>query len=98
MATNNQLSFLRDLVLRHPNFRKTYEFGGEMYNENPRLRYLYDDDHNEIGKTDEFCAAWVNEKYGDYIIKPIHYLDELSIDEASALITHLKLGEQERNT
>lgn len=45
---------------------------------------------------DSWIVEWLNDKYQDYVPVRIEKLEDLDKETASALITHLQLGEQER--
>lgn len=42
-------------------------------------------------------TAWISEKYNQYLNNQITSLEDLDSEEASSLITHLQLGERERD-
>lgn len=91
--TTKQYEYLRDLINRHPNFKKEVGHDGIHQDaEGQRHFFLNNGLEKEIiGTEDEVQTAWVNSKYGQYLDHLINSVHDLDNETASALITHLQL-------
>lgn len=94
--TDKQYSYLRELIERHPNFKKETKFAGttQIGADGEPSYYLESDepwpaDKELIGTVDEVQTAWVNSKYGQYLDNLINSIHDLTVEQASSLITHL---------
>ena len=77
IASPKQISYLFDLVVRHPDFQKAHDY--QVYE-----------------TTNEWVLDWIKEKYAHFLNVLTNDLTALDADDASALISHLIQGEQER--
>jgi len=96
MMTAKQREYLVALVDSHPNFREETRYNGKMYTDGKERYYRltgdeWPNDKMYIGWETEVQAKWINSKYGQFLQKPLNTLEDLSKEEASALITHLRL-------
>ena len=94
--TAKQYEYLKDLIPRHPNFKKETKYDGtfQVGADGEPSYYLntgdpYPADKELIGTVDEVQTAWVNSKYGQYLDNLINSIHDLNVEQASALITHL---------
>lgn len=99
--TDKQHNLLKSLINRHPNFRREVGQDG-VAGVGSEAQYFqlsnqpYPNDKNYLGFVDVVQAQWLNKKYFQWLPEELQTTTDLDTETASALITRLQLGEQER--
>jgi hypothetical protein len=91
--SSRAMTYLRDLITRHPNFRKTFEYSSTLQDENDEV-WLIDEFGDKICTSAEAMTSWLNQKYHQYFQDELTSLSDLDKASCSELIGRFEAREK----